>query len=103
ETTKRETAPGVVRTEPTASRTDVPLNAIILIVFSSPISLPSAQAGIHLQANGSPVQGTVVIDGTNPAIIDLRPVSALQPATVYRLDIDASVADLVGNSLGTAT
>ena len=95
--------PIVVSTDPPRGETDVPINANIVVVFSSPL-LGSTINGstVSLTTHGSPVAGTATISGGAPYVVVFTPTGALAPLTDYTLSISGGVADLAGHTLGTS-
>ncbi len=92
--------PRVVRTSPAPHRTDVPLNVVIRVVFSSPVELESARRAIRLTTAGVAVPGTVEAVGTTVVAVDfVTTAGVLAPETDYRLDVTADVRDVLGRAL----
>src|SRR5262249_43137764 len=90
--------PSVVRVNPPASQRDVPLNSVIVVVFSEPVDPISVTANaVQVLANGAPVPGRLVVasDGIR---VEFDPAQPLQPGVDYQLMV-ASVRDLDGDSL----
>lgn len=96
----RARRPRVVRTVPAAHRTDVPLNIRIKVVFSEPVTLPSAAGGVQLYAGESPIAGTTSLVAGSPTAIEFVPDTKLAPNTDHVLNIDATVTDLGGSQIG---
>lgn len=94
--------PRVVRTSPTPNQTDVPLNAVIRVVFSSPVDLQSARDGIRLTTgSGTVVPG--VVEAAGRVAVDYVLIDGnLAPETTYRLDVTTVVRDLLGQALAQA-
>jgi Tol biopolymer transport system component len=91
--------PVVVRTEPPPRKRDVPLNAVIVVVFSEPMAPATvATPNVQLLRNGQPVGGAVTLT-TDLLFATLRPDSLLAPETEYTLVISTAVADLGGDHL----
>ncbi len=91
--------PVVVRTDPPPRKVDVPLNAVIIVVFSEPIEPGSVtNATIALTQAGSPVRGVhgLSSDGLR---VDLRPDTPLAPETEYQLSVTTGVTDRDGDAL----
>jgi Big-like domain-containing protein len=98
-TVPRARRPSVVRTEPTAGHRDIPLNSIIVVVFSEPIDPRTADAGtIRLLAAGVPVSGRAVValDGFR---VEFQPDRPLPGRTECILAVGGGVADLEGDTL----
>src|SRR6266516_3295072 len=92
--------PVVVRTSPPPRKRDVPLNSVMLVVFSEPVAPASlTQTSIQLLQGTSVVPGTVgVLDATNLHAV-FEPAEALVPGTDYRLVVTQAVADPDGDAL----
>src|SRR6266516_3823951 len=92
--------PVVVRTSPPPRKRDVPLNSVMLVVFSEPVAPASlTQTSIQLLQGTSVVPGTVgVLDATNLHAV-FEPAEALVPGTDYRLVVTQAVADPGGDAL----
>jgi alpha-tubulin suppressor-like RCC1 family protein len=92
--------PKVIRTVPPRGKTDVAINASIVVVFSEPISAATLSASsVQLSRGGNAVPGTVrLLDGSGTiAVFD--PVELLAPNTVYQLRVTQAVRDLQGDEL----
>jgi len=95
--------PIIVRTAPTRGGTDVPLNAYLRVVFSEPVTTSSISTRtIHLLAGGVEVPGRVQLsaDGLNAWFY---PAAPLTPGASYVLRIEASITDLDGDRLESAS
>ena len=91
--------PRVVRTSPAPHRTNVPLNAVIRVVFSSPVDLESARAAIRLTTgSGDVVPGMVEAAGV-VAVEYTITAGTLEPETTYRLEVTTDVHDVLGQAL----
>lgn len=96
----RRKPPIVVRTDPPKRKLDVPLNAVLHIVFSEPVAAPSLDAAsLAIRLGGTVVPAALVSGGTSVLV---TPTASLQLATTYELHITTAVRDLDGDSL-TAT
>lgn len=93
--------PIVVRTNPPNHKRDVPLNALVEIVFSEPMDSASLSAAVRLQAGGSSLSGRVSIAPNSGAILRVTfvPAAQLVPLTKYVLQVDVSAHDQQGNTL----
>ena len=90
--------PVVVRTDPPPQRRDVPLNSILIVVFSEPIDSVTVSGGLTLTNNGVLVSATVALsgDGLRATVV---PNAPLIPSTSYVLNVKSSVSDLDGDFL----
>ena len=96
-------APSVVRTSPPPGKSDVPLNAAIVAVFSAPIDPATLSASsFGLVRGGTPVAGSVRLVGTNGISAEFYPDSALAPQTSYQLFVTQAIRDVNGVPLATA-
>lgn len=101
-TVKSGTRPRVVRTSPAPRRTDVPLNAIMRVVFSAPMTLESVREGVRLTQAGARVAAEVAAGDASGVAYDLIPAELLVPATEHAIEIGAVVEDVNGVPLGEA-
>ncbi len=91
--------PVVVRTDPPPRKIDVPLNAVIIVVFSEPIDPGSVtSATIMLSRGAAPVGAALGLSGDGLRA-ELRPDAPLEPETEYRLAVTTDVTDLAGDRL----
>ena len=90
------TAPGVASISPTNGATAVPLNAQVIVHFSSPID-PDAVSNILTvtPAGGSPIAGTATL-ASDLVTLFFVPTNVLAPATVYTVQV-TGYQDVVGN------
>lgn len=102
ETVRARVAPRVVRTSPGPQKSDVPLNSIIQVVFSEPVTSQSAAAGIQLRQGATVVAGQVRVVAGNPVLMEFVPDEPLAPATVYTLELNLGILDLGGDALAEA-
>jgi uncharacterized protein YjdB len=96
--------PIVVRTDPPRRKTDVPLNAAIIIVFSEPIDGATlTPASIRLLQGQTSVSGTVrFLDASLDAShvsVEFAPDAPLSANTEYQLVVTKEVRDLDGEAL----
>jgi alpha-tubulin suppressor-like RCC1 family protein len=95
--------PTVVRTDPPSHKRDVPLNGLIVIVFSEPID-PATLTGSTVQLK----QGTTLVPGqlAFADVVHLRatftPSALLDGATDYELTISQGITDVNGLVLDSA-
>jgi WD40 repeat protein len=93
-------APRVVRTNPARGRTDVAVNARILIVFSEPIDPGTlTPQTVKLFEGSEQVEGMVAMDGGSTLSAEFAPAQPLLPNTAYVLVVERGVRDLSGDSL----
>ena len=82
----RAKPPKVVRTQPPPGKTDVPLNAAIVIVFSEPVD-PATLTATSIRL----LRGSVALDGTSRFLdathleVEFVPAAPLSTGTDYRL------------------
>lgn len=97
------TPPSVVTVAPAAGADDVAVGTTLQISFSEAIAAASVgAAAISLAPDADPealIAGSAVLDDQQ---LEFTPSSALAPSTLYRAEIDANVADLSANPLGSA-
>lgn len=96
--------PIVVRTDPPPQRRDVPLNAVLLVVFSEPVDAATlTPSSVQLLLDGGvPVDGTVASgNDANLAatLATFAPAEPLLPEAEYTLRVTQEVEDLDGDAL----
>lgn len=96
--------PMIVRTQPPRGRPDVPLNSMIIVVFSEPIDGPTVtSASIQLRRGTTPIGATVrFLDPTLDAShvsVELVPNVPLAANTAYELVVTTQVRDLDGDGV----
>ena len=84
---KEAARPRVVRTRPAPRKTDVPVNAIMRVVFSAPMALQSVKEGVRLTQAGSRVSIEVTPGDAIGVAYDLIPEHELVPGTDYAIEI----------------
>jgi alpha-tubulin suppressor-like RCC1 family protein len=90
----------VVRTSPPAGGRDVPLNSIVVIVFSGPIDPTTLTTGaVQLWRGTTPVAGTVRLSDATGIRAELHPDSLFASATAYRLVVTQAIRDVNGEAL----
>ncbi len=93
----------MVRTNPHRGKTDVAVNASIVIVFSEPVADRSlTSSSVRLLRGTTPVAGTVSLlqgSGTAAAFV---PAASLDANTEYRLEVTRAVRDLDGDAVQAA-
>ena len=99
--------PKVVRTIPPKGKTDVPLNARIIVVFSEPVDGSTlTTASVRLMRGTTAVAGTVrfldpTLDATRVSV-EFVPTRPLDPRAQYQLTVTRDVRDLSGEPLPAA-
>ena len=96
--------PVVVRTDPPRKKTDVPVNAALVVVFSEPVAAASLNtASVQLRVGQSVVSGAVrFLDSTLDAThvtAEFVPDAPLSANTEYSLIVTQDVRDLDGDAL----
>ncbi len=91
--------PVIVRTYPAKRRASVPLNSLLVVVFSEPIDPASVTSrAVRLLTGGAP-QGTALTLRNDGTTLEIRPDAPLIPSTDYDLEIDPAIRDLEGDHL----
>lgn len=91
--------PIIVRTDPPPRKRDVPLNLMMVVVFSEPMSPATVTPQtVQLLQNGQPVGAAVTLT-PDPLVATVQPDGLLAPETEYTLLITTAVADLGGDRL----
>jgi len=92
-----ESPPRVVRTKPPRGRTRVPLNSVIVITATEPLSpgTVTAQTARVLQ-NAVPVPATVSLSSDGLRVV-LIPEQPLQPVSTYVISVSTAVRDVAGD------
>lgn len=93
--------PVVVRTNPPPKKTDVPMNAIIVVVFSEPMNPRTMTPGALQLISGAPVAGSVTLSPEG-ITATFQPAEQLSASTSYVFAISDQVADLSGTRLERA-
>jgi len=92
--------PIVVRTDPPRRKTDVPVNASIVIVFSEPVAEEALTPGsVQLFRGTSTVAGAITLLQGTGALAAFVPTAPLAANTEYRLEVTQAVRDLDGDAL----
>jgi len=92
--------PIVVRVDPPRKKTDVPLNVVIIVVFSEPIDPATLDpATVRLLLGASPVGGAVALRPGSELVAEFTPASPLEPETTYQVVVTRGVRDRAGDSL----
>jgi Tol biopolymer transport system component len=92
--------PVVVRTDPPPRKRDVPLNAVLLVLFSEPIDPATlTDASVQLMLEGAPVAGMLEVrDGAHLAAT-FTPAEPLVAGAEYTLVVTQGIKDLDGDAL----
>jgi hypothetical protein len=93
------TPPQVLAVNPINNLTNVPINAVVQVLFDRPVAANSL-SGVTLRANGSTVVTSPALSNANQ-VLTLNTSALLTPATTYTITING-VADLAGNTMSTA-
>ena len=94
-------APSVVRSDPSARRTDVPLNSRILVVFSEPMSPSAIEASaVFLTLAGQRVSGTLAFADPAHVSVALTPSAPLAPGETYTVLVSGELTDGDGEPIG---
>jgi hypothetical protein len=95
--------PTIVRTSPGMGKTDVPLNSLILVVFSQPMDSASLPDALHLRHEGVDVPGSVIGELKEGVILSGRfvPDSPLAPLSTYELSVSTGAQSQGGVPLDT--
>ena len=94
--------PRVVRVNPPRGRTDVAINASVVVVFSEPVD-PATVTSVTLRLEsegGIAVDGTVRVSDDGLSAIYI-PSARLAPGTVYRIAVSGDVRDRDGSPIET--
>jgi hypothetical protein len=95
--------PVVVRTDPPPAKRDVPLNAVMILVFSEPIRQPTLNgSSVQLSLNGVPVAGTFGFSDSTHLAATFTPAAPLVPSSSYTLVLTQAIEDLSGDGLAAA-
>jgi hypothetical protein len=92
--------PVIVRTDPPPQRRDVPLNAVMLLVFSEPVDPATlTPSSVQLLLDGAPVDGALAFGGGVILSATFAPTELLAPGAEYTLLVTQEVEDLDGDAL----
>jgi alpha-tubulin suppressor-like RCC1 family protein/uncharacterized protein YjdB len=95
--------PVVVRTEPPDKKTDVPINAAVIVVFSEPISVPTlSTTSLQLLRGSTPIAGSARFADSSHVVAEFVPAAQLAPITEYRLAVSTAIQDVSGRALESA-
>jgi hypothetical protein len=90
------TPPSVSTVSPANAATSVPLNAQILVRFSSAINPSNVNVITVTPSGGSAIAGTATL-ASDLVTLTFVPATALQPSTAYTVEV-SGYTDLVGNT-----
>ncbi|MEE8523116.1 MAG: Ig-like domain-containing protein, partial [Thermoanaerobaculia bacterium] len=76
----------------------VPVNALVVLDFSEPLSIIAALRGLRVEVSGVPVEGSFALSSGNRRVT-FTSMEALLPDTVHTVVITTQLTDLVGNPL----
>ncbi|MCL7978255.1 MAG: Ig-like domain-containing protein, partial [marine benthic group bacterium] len=91
--------PIIVRTDPPRGKTRVPLNSVIVIVFSEPVDGATVTpTTVRLLRDGQLVQAALELaaDGLS---LDVQPDGGLQSSSRYEVVVETDLADRIGDNL----
>jgi Tol biopolymer transport system component len=92
--------PVVVRTEPPPKKRDVPLNAVLLLVFSEPIDPATVtDVSVQLSQGGALVAGTLAFGDAAHLTVTFTPAASLAAGLEYTLLLTQDVTDLDGTTM----
>lgn len=96
------TPPVVVRTDPPNRKVDVPLNSVMMVVFSEPIDSATLNAStVTVLTRVTPVAGAVRFSDAAHIQAEFHPDSLLTPGTDYRFVLTQEIRDVDGEALDT--
>lgn len=91
--------PIVIRTSPPRRKSDIPLNAVITVVFSEPLNPGTLTSNtMRLLQGTQPVAGEIILD-TSGTRADFVPQMLLDPGATYTLSLTSTIADVSGDQL----
>lgn len=92
--------PVIVRTDPPPKKRDVPLNAVMLVVFSEPIDAATLTvSSVQLLLDGAAVAGTLQFGDGEHLTVTFAPDEPLTPEAEYMLLVTQAIKDLDGDAL----
>ena len=92
--------PVVVRADPPPAKRDVPLNSVLILVFSEPIkSSTLTNTSVQLLQGGVPVPGSLAFADPENVVVVFTPAAPLAFATDYTLIATGELEDLNGEPL----
>jgi len=98
----REHPPEVVRTDPPSGRLEVPIDGVLLVVFSEPIDRGSLSGtAVQLSQNGTAALGTLDFADAAHLRVTFTPAAPLTGEAAYELEVTGAIRDLNGATLAT--
>jgi Tol biopolymer transport system component len=97
------TRPIVMHTSPAADDRDVPLNAMIRVVFSEPVSATGSGESVRLSAGGTSIPGRLGFADSAHVTLTFTPQNDLAPATAYALTILPGIENRDGRSVDSVS
>ena len=95
--------PVVVRTSPPRGGHDVPLNCVVVVVFSEPLDPASVTPrSLLLEQDSTPVPGTVRFADSLDLRVEFHPDSLLASQTEYQVMATTAIRDVNGVALDSA-
>jgi alpha-tubulin suppressor-like RCC1 family protein len=92
--------PVVVRTIPPPGKADVPLNVVVIVIFSEPIDpVTLTWNSLRLLQGATPIDGSVSFADPDQVSVVFTASALLAPHTAYRLVATSAIADLGGSNL----
>jgi Tol biopolymer transport system component len=81
-------------------RRDLPLNSVLILVFSEPIERGTlTDTTLYLVAGGKRVSGTIDFADSAGVMVRFTPAQPLAPGTAYVLTADIAIEDMSGDAL----
>ena len=95
-----ETRARIIRTRPSEKKRDVPLNAVIEVVFSEPMLDPTlGDSAVQLLLDDAPVDAVARFQNASRTIVEITPLQPLRALTEYRLVVTRAARDLSGDEV----
>ncbi len=93
--------PVVVRTDPPPRKRDVPLNSVLVVVFSEPMDSTTLTGSVQLWRDSTLVAGTVRFRDSTGIRAEFHPDELLSSQIEYLLVVNQTVRDLNGEPLAS--
>lgn len=87
--------PRLVAISPPGGALAVPVNARIVVQFDETINSIAAARGVRVSRGGEPVAGGVALSDANRRLT-FTPSVALEPGSVYAVEVTSDITDLIG-------